>query len=49
MTGSAAGKAAEAADVLLGWLNGQAARRTTSSSAAPQETGLAADKVEDSL
>ncbi len=49
MTGSAAGKAAEAADVLLGWLNGQAARRTTSSSAAPTETGLAADKVDDSL
>ncbi len=49
MTGSAAGKAAEAADVLLGWLNGQAARRSTSSPAAPPETGLAADKVDDSL
>ena len=47
MTGSAAGKAADAADALLDWLSGQATRRTAKSSIAPPETGLAADSLED--
>ena len=47
MTGSAAGKATEAADALLGWLEGQATRGTTSFSSAPPGTGIAADRTED--
>ena len=47
MTGSAAFKAADAADALLGWLNGQANRRTASSAGVPPETGVAADRIQD--
>ena len=47
MTGSAAGKAAEAADALLDRLSSQETRRTASLSAVPPETGVASDGIED--